>query len=278
MQQLTAFPTVRNINSFLDIVPFPNTPVLPSRSFGILPLRYKKNHEDNHQDKFFIKFHSDDAPDHGDHLLSNPRSVSLPMTFNLKDREYTVTEFIAQGSDGAVYGGSYQVGDETKEVIFKVYSGGAFYNAPGYPTKKYFNNEKNVLAKLGRLIDQDERNMILVMPKIPGISLHELVRNIRANTSEDDEETQNILRGLRAKYLKLPAEFRQKWGMAHMDIHPVNVIVDDDDEMHLIDFAKTEEIKGDEQENRVISNMDDLYAKMAATMYFNIPAEEFEWQ
>jgi serine/threonine protein kinase len=274
LQQSTAFPTVRNINSFLDIVPFPNTQVLPPRPFGVVPLRYKKNHHD----KFFIKFHGDDAPDHGDHLLSNPRSVSLPVIFNLKDREYTVTEFVAQGSDGAIYGGSYQDGDETKEVIFKVYSGGAFYNAPGYPTNQYFKNEKNVLAKLGRLIDQDERNMILVMPKIPGISLNELVRNIRANMSKDDEETQKILRGLLEKYLNLPGEFRKKWGMAHMDIHPVNVIVDNDGEMHLIDFAKTEEIKEGEQEYRLISNMDDLYAKIAGSMHFNIPAAEFDWQ
>lgn len=244
--------------------------MLPSRTFGILPLRFTPG-DGNHDDKF-IQPYSDPSSNDGDNLLSNPKSVSFPMTLNLDERKYTVTGFVAQGADGTVYEGNYQDGDQTKQVIFKVYTGGYFFK---HLSIEYFNNEKHALEKLGRLIDADDKHLILVMQKITGITLTELVRNIRTNMSQDDEET---LRLLLAEYLRLPAEFRKKWGLVHMDIHPSNVIVDKSGEMVLIDFAKTKVQKENVEESRLLANLDDLYAKLGAAFHFNIPIEEITYE
>jgi RIO-like serine/threonine protein kinase len=200
------------------------------------------------------------------------------MILNLGDRKYTVTKFIAQGADGAIYEGYYQVGYKTNKVIFKAYTDNILFSHSENPKMEYFNNEKNALSKLGRLIDVDENNMMLVMPKISGSTLKELLHQIRTNMIEDDLYSQEILRRLLEKYLRLPKEFREKWGMAHMDIHPLNVMVDDKGDMHLIDFAKTKELKGNVQENGLDSNLDDLYAKLSASRHFNVPVEEIEFE
>lgn len=202
--------------------------------------------------------------------LSNPKTISLPMTLRL-NREYTITGFVAQGADGAIYEGSYQLGDEVKEVVIKIYLSGRFFKH-FYPPLESFNNEKFALSKLGRLIEADETNLIVVMPKIKGIPLSEVIQKLRSNVSENDEN-QQILKGLMSKYLKLPAEFQNKWGLVHMDIHPGNVIVDEDGEMVLIDFSRSKPYENG-QRDRLRANLDSLYAKLGAAYYFNIPIEE----
>jgi tRNA A-37 threonylcarbamoyl transferase component Bud32 len=197
------------------------------------------------------------------------------MSLNMGNRKYTITNFIAQGADGAIYEGSYQAGGKTNEVIFKAYTDHILFSHSDNPKMEYFNNEKNALSKLGRLIDVDEKNMMLVMPKISGSTLKELLLQIRTNMV-DEKKSREMLSHLLEKYLRLPQDFRQKWGMAHMDIHPLNVMVDDKGDMHLIDFAKTKELKGNAQDNGLDSNLDDLYAKLSAARHFNIPAEELE--
>jgi RIO-like serine/threonine protein kinase len=139
---------------------------------------------------------------------------------------------------------------------------------------EYFNNEKNALKRLGRLIDVDEQNLILVMQKISGTTLKEVLRKIDESMTEDDQGSRETLKVLLQKYLRLPKEFRQKWRMAHMDVYPGNVIVDDNGDMHLINFAKTKELKGNAQENRLASNLDDLNAILGASVQFHFSVEE----
>jgi serine/threonine protein kinase len=274
LQRSAVSPIVRRINLFLGLVPHLNTRILPPRPFAGRPLHLASGKPNDN----FPHPYDDPVNNDNDLLLSNPRTVSYPMSLNLENRKYIITKFIAQGADGAVYDGYYQDGNKTNEAIFKVYTGGIFFNHPGNPKMEYFNNEKKALSKLGRLIDVDEKNMILVMHKISGTTLKDMLRKIQTSMTENDQDSQEVLKVLLQKYLRLPRDFRQKWGMAHMDIHPVNVIVDDAGDMHLIDFAKTRELKGNPQDNKLESNLDDLYAKLGAAIHFKIPVEEIEFE
>jgi predicted Ser/Thr protein kinase len=278
-----ASPTVRRIESFLGLIPHSNNPVLPPRPFGGHPLNLQSDKPNlNYPEPYKNFIHNGN-----DHLLSNPKSVTLPMSLNMGNRKYTITKFIAQGSNGAIYEGSYQVGDKTNEVIFKVYTGGIAYNLQYFlimrkspPIIDSFNNEKNALSKLGRLIDVDDKNMILVMPKIAGSTLEDILDDLHSGTTYDSLDSQDISKLLLQKYLRLPWEFREKWGLAHMNVHPGHVIVDDNGDMHLIDFSTAKELKeenaGAKNYNRVLSGRDDLHAMTAAHLFLDYPGDEMD--
>jgi hypothetical protein len=104
------------------------------------------------------------------------------MTLNLKNRKYTITKFLSLASAEhmvilnipLVYEGYYNDGDKTNEVIFNVYTLGTRFSNPLYGRGRmeyFFNKDKNALEKLGRLIDVDEQNLILVTQKISGTTI-----------------------------------------------------------------------------------------------------------
>lgn len=190
------------------------------------------------------------------------------MTLSL-DRNYTITGYIARGADGSIYEGFYQEGDKVQEVIFKIYLGGFFFNVNPLES---FNNEKYALSKLGRLIYSDETNLMIIMPKIKGVTLSEVVKKLRLNINDDENQT--ILKDLMEKYLKLPAEFQNKWEMVHMDIHPGNVMIDEDGKMVLIDFSRSKPLYENGERDHVRSNLDHLHAKLGAAFHFNVPIDE----
>jgi serine/threonine protein kinase len=177
-------------------------------------------------------------------------------------KDYTITDFIARGADGAVYEGYDHVNPQ-KKLIFKFYIG-AFYSFMGYDAlKDIFLTEVWALKKISRLIDADYRNLVIVQPKIEGITLKEHLSNLVGNNQDQYDETIK-------EYLTLAGKFRKQWNFIHGDVRPSNVIVDDTGKMHLIDFGRSRSISLDKLRRSFEEEVDDDIARKAISY-------DYEW-
>jgi hypothetical protein len=171
-------------------------------------------------------------------LLSNPDTATLPLKISLNS-DYMVTEYLKRGAHGAVYEGfkiKDGIVDDSKPLIFKVFSGGSYHHIP----IDAYRNEVQALSILSRLEECDEEQLIVIMDKLPGESLSMkldgLFKNGPENLSEEDDK---LIYLLLEKYLNLSSDFIERYNLVHHDIRLDNVIVDDNGELHLIDFAST---------------------------------------
>jgi tRNA A-37 threonylcarbamoyl transferase component Bud32 len=189
-------------------------------------------------------------------LLSNPDTATLPLKISLNS-DYMITEYLKRGADGAVYEGfKIQDGivDDGKPLIFKFYHGGEKSHLLNHAQRSY--GEIAILKKLSRLEDFDHDELVSVMPKIPGESLFEKISKLF-----EDGNSKDILR-LIERYLELPGNFTDTWGLVHFDVRPQNVIVDTAGEMHLIDFAYTVPLSKNSTEAKQQRLLDGLLARI----------------
>ena len=90
--------------------------------------------------------------------LSRPGEVKLPLTVAIGKSKYEITGFLSQGAEGAVYlARAYNNPGEA--VVIK-----AMVERHGAQTS--FKNEYDALKTMNRLVAADEKNMIIVQPKI----------------------------------------------------------------------------------------------------------------
>jgi RIO-like serine/threonine protein kinase len=180
---------------------------------------------------------------------------------NVGKQKYNISKFISRREEGSVYEG-YDEEDVTKTpVIVKFFEKVKFKMG-------YLNNEERALKRQSRLIKSDRRRYILVSKKINGSSLDTTILTLIQK--KEFKKCTSLLK----KYVGLPSDFRQKYKLVHGEAEPSNVIVDDDGELHLINFGSTVPI------SKVISTAkeqflsDDFVATHWAEYYMGLLANE----
>lgn len=168
-------------------------------------------------------------------------SSELPVTVRLGSGPGQ--DYVVHTSDGVVFE-AYRILDQNKKPVL--------INDDVYWVKYCYKNEKRALRLQSRLIASDNKIKVLVSKKIQGSSLDDTIISLFKQNKE--EECAKVLN----KYIDLVSDFRQKYRLVHSDAHPENVIVDHNDDLHLIDFGLTKPLSKTkrEAENQIVK--DDL--------------------
>lgn len=198
-----------------------------------------------------LKSHSDDYTSiHNIKKLVDSRPIQFPMEIIVNQYKYLIENKIVN-DETVVYEG-IAMDTPRQKLIFKV-----FLNGKSSDAVERFKNEKIALSELKRLVDFDNQNLIIISQKINGITLEQKLQQL-ANHKTLQEKF--LLIDLIQKYSSLPRDLRNNHGLVHYNISPQNVIVDDNNDLHLIDFSKTVPLSGDRTFDMLEGFMDDFIA------------------
>jgi hypothetical protein len=180
----------------------------------------------------------------GDHLKNKNVQIG--------QNDYLILKPIGDGAEGAVYTAK---GPNDTAVAIK-----AILDIDD--AKETYNNEVFVLKKLNRLLDYDEKHLILVEPMMKGVSMDvELDRYAEEHLGDNEFASDHQPLHLKEKYYKILWDFRNATNIKHGDFRPYNVFGD-----QVIDFGRSEPLSKDLRKRKRQIAEDDIGAR-----------EEWEW-
>ncbi|SQH77832.1 Serine/threonine protein kinase [Shewanella benthica] len=170
------------------------------------------------------------------------------ITGNLKTGDdvskYKITKLLGKGGMGSVYLGKRQDGEYTQDVAIKVVPIALLSNE----SEQVFNYEAQTLASLSHpnvvsVLDagRDERGFAyIVMQYINGQTLSKYVKNNRLTEQQKLELFIQVIDGITHAHANQ---------ILHRDIKPENILVDEQGQVHIIDFGISKFINSQKSEN-----------------------------
>ena len=175
-------------------------------------------------------------------LGDNTNTISFPIRLRLT-KDFVLTGKLGSGGEGVVYLG-FESTDRNKVIALKAFRSKSHLNS--------YQNEVKALKIQSALVDESSENMIIVRPFVQGKSLYDRLKN-----EKDPLEYEWLVK----EYNALPGQFRKRWGLVHGDVRPANVLVDQYNNFHLIDFGKTFKVSEDPALADLHAQEDDRIAK-----------------
>eukprot|EP00347_Sterkiella_histriomuscorum_P007241 403349719 len=154
-------------------------------------------------------------------------------------KDFKIIENIGSGSFGIVYvvekdGKQYAMKELMKEQILRVGKTEAVLREQEYLKK--FNNP--AIPKLYYTF-QDANSLYFVMEHIPNGSLHQLMEQVQTNGQKG---LPSQLAKFYAAQLVLTLEYIHSFQIAHRDLKPPNILIDEQFYLKIIDFGDAKEI------------------------------------
>ena len=189
--------------------------------------------------------------------LWNPTKITLPLTIMISDgtgkEEFIVKEKVGSSIKGAIYKGFFS-NTPSRILVLKVFR--------GITKMESFKNEITALSKLSRLVKADHQNALIVESSGEGPFILDVWSEL--NKNKESEKFKSLLQ----KYQQIPEVLKEKYGVINVNVQPYNVVVDNEENLHVLDLDGVRLLDASNQEGEVKETKSTVDSEEASRLLF----------